>query len=367
MPPRPCSSLGFTSSPPASSVGINRSRPGANAAGSAGAASAADLYADLLPLDLLDDANLSIPPPPYELIDPIPAVTARLNINDHGAATIPDHGNEDSVNTNRAGVSAHSAPASAGNSSVSRQSAPASTSTTIAPVQTRERPSGIAVYPKPARPRGPRPLLTGRSHSELAPMSMAGCTVFGSQHPPDSARTPVTLPAPSGSHQSAKAPRKLAKYRPAPSNIVNRGQVNQVYQPATLYHPLSPSESAVSYSRPPLSNASRAHKIRAKRSGGQHRSSNIDSRSTDAAILNNLAKAEQTRNDHHQAAASDRSAGRAHTSILEHTPANCHAPSRTLGQPGRFVCPNCRASFYNHQLVTLHHRFIHNSHSSPSM
>ncbi|KNE92488.1 hypothetical protein PSTG_14089 [Puccinia striiformis f. sp. tritici PST-78] len=317
---RPSSSLGFNSGTSAGLAGLHSPVP------------VAELYSSLDPLSNVDQ-DLSIPPPPYELIDPTSPITYH------------------NANTNT-------------------QSAPASSTNTNVVLAGAQR--VISSHHHHRAPRGPRPLLNNRATSAFSTATTTAA-LFGSQHPPGSARTQPKSQSQTGGYHIQpviKTRNKLAKYRPPPPNLIHRDKVNQVYQ-SPVYHPFSSTPNApTSPTRPPLSNASRAQKLSAK-TNGPPRSNRIKPGPPPMIT---------TRNDHHrapavlageepsrtglpkanqvQSAPSGRSAGR--SAVLLASPAS--APPSRAGQSARFICPECRCKSFDQQLINLHIQTIHAPH-----
>ncbi|KAI9625467.1 hypothetical protein H4Q26_016265 [Puccinia striiformis f. sp. tritici PST-130] len=276
----------------------------------------AELYSSLDPLSNVDQ-DLSIPPPPYELIDPTSPITYH------------------NANTNTQVISSHH---------------------------------------HHRAPRGPRPLLNNRATSAFSTATTTAA-LFGSQHPPGSARTQPKSQSQTGGYHIQpviKTRNKLAKYRPPPPNLIHRDKVNQVYQ-SPVYHPFSSTPNApTSPTRPPLSNASfrstsapfltKIHNdvVCLLHSKGPKAECQDEWSSTIEPIKPGPPPMITTRNDHHrapavlageepsrtglpkanqvQSAPPGRSAGR--SAVLLASPAS--APPSRAGQSARFICPECR-------------------------
>ncbi|KAA1102615.1 hypothetical protein PGTUg99_024401 [Puccinia graminis f. sp. tritici] len=383
MPARPSSSLGFNRNVPVSFPGSSseqaRRRADSSGVVPSGTALAAELYASLLPLD--DHPDLSIPPPPYELIDPI---STALNPEPSHMIPMSDHGNR--IN-NRTDGSAQSASDSRSSFSRSTQSAPAS-GTNISPVQVREIPSGgIDGTPHDHQQRAlreRRPPSTNRSRrSEPPPVSAAS---FRSQSESGRDRRQSQLPKlpVDRDHQHT---RKLAKLRPLPANVIHQDKVNQVYQPVTVYHPLSPPQTPAESNRPPLSpvsnrppvspvsnrpplsNASRANRDR-QQSCGLRRSNHIratliNGSSTTIPHTNTTAEHRGRTRERDSAGVEPalpttltdelgqvgRPVPPIETRPVTHT---LSSSSQEEGSGTHWICPHCRFIFFDQHLRNLH-------------
>jgi len=296
---------------------------------------AAELYNSLAQLD--DSLELT-PPPAYELLDPNSAMFSQLSTTDSSTSN--------------------------------------TAMTPLAPEE--ECPSAGLSSRRPQRaPRGPRPLLTNRSHSDqvAAVSATASAEVPGvevPEHVPSSSARDHGVnaqPLPADNTiivKPGKTRQKLVKYRPPPPHIVHQEKVRQVYQ-SPVFYPFSPSEN-LPHNRPPLSNASRANKnIRPK---NVQRSSCIEFRPNAAALsppstheihleaednrpgLTGSAQSPRQVNRDEVAAPSGR--GATHSRTAQQTPL---AP---------FICPECRFRFCHEHLLKLHLHLTHTPHRNSS-
>lgn len=413
MPARPSSSLGFNrnasvSFPTGSSSEQARRRADSSGVVPSGTALAAELYASLFPLDSLDNQDLSIPPPPYELIDPISTATTPRTPNQPNPTPVSHHSHRDSNGSNaqsasasRSALSSSTPPSAsaASRSAVSRntQSAPTSGHKTIPVGQANigSRTDATAHHHRRA-PRGPRPPLNHRSRSEhaLKTTAAAAAAALGdhAQYSTPSHRHPQS-PTGEGLRQSAKSPLRVPKLderRPLPAIV----DPHKVYQPI-VYQPFSPPPTPVS-SRPPLSNASRQNRAR-RQSFGLQRSNHIR-----ASLNGSLAGMPRPPTNNPTAdtmmmmkmmmpmgqagrlrkRASDSFhaepawAGLRPFDLLEHPvgllnpspPPLIHHQQQRLPSPSfhettRLVCPECQFAFYDLHFMNLHRSLVHDSES----
>ncbi|KAA1077802.1 hypothetical protein PGT21_020412 [Puccinia graminis f. sp. tritici] len=411
MSARPSSSLGFNRNASAvsfpSSTSSEQARRRADSSGvvPSGTALAAELYASLFPLDSLDNQDLSIPPPPYELIDPIsPAITHH---NPHQPNATPA-----SQQTHRSSDSPDAQSASASRSALSRSTPPsASTSrsgvprnTQSAPTSSRRiSPAGQAKDKSGSRnvdaahqnnhrraPRGPRPPLNHRSRSEHALKTTAG--LLGDHVPYSGGRSHAHPLSPTG-EQSAKHPLRTPKLpgRPPLPSIVDP---DKLYQPI-IYQPFSPPPTPVS-SRPPLSNASRQNRSR-HQSFGLQRSNHIraslitgsvpvpsatpsinspPTTNSTTAMMMTMGQAGRLRKRASDSFHAEPVWAGRRPFLLDHPvgrpaplstapkslpPTDPRLPSPSFQKTSRLVCPECQFAFYDLHFMNLHRSLVHDS------